>query len=174
MKYKIIILSSLVLLMMFPYRSYSQNDATIYRLQALFIYNFTKHIKWDASDDRPFTIGIFSSTKHDAYIFLKKNLENKMCWGKNIKVIAINSATETAGCHLVYIPKVKDKAAPEFINQMDHSNILLVTEDDLIKQGAGISFVLINSKLKFKINKTKVEQAGLKVSSTLLAVGIPV
>ena len=57
---------------------------------------------------------------------------------------------------------------------MNPSNTLLVTEDDLINQGAAISFVLINSKLKFKINKIKVEQAGLKVSSTLLAVGIAV
>jgi hypothetical protein len=97
-----------------------------------------------------------------------------MVWGKKIKVITINSASESASCHLVYIPRSNDKKAGEFINQMDISNTLLVTEDDLIKKGAAISFVLINSKLKFKINKTKVEQAGLKVSSTLLAVGIPV
>ena len=174
MKYKIIVLTGLIPLLMFPYRSYSQNEGTVYRLQALFIYNFTKHIKWDADDDRPFTIGIFGSPKHSAYISLKKNLENKLCWGKKINVIAINSASETKDCHLVYIPKSNDKKAPEFISQMNHTNTLLVTEDDLIKQGAGISFVLINSKLKFKINKTKVEQAGLKVSSTLLAVGITV
>lgn len=174
MKYRAIALTGLFLLMMVSDQLYSQSDAVVYRLQSLFIYNFTKHIKWEASDNRPFTVGIYASAKEPAFIFLKKNLENKMVWGKKIKVITINSASESASCHLVYIPRSNDKKAGEFINQMDISNTLLVTEDDLIKKGAAISFVLINSKLKFKINKTKVEQAGLKVSSTLLAVGIPV
>lgn len=30
------------------------------------------------------------------------------------------------------------------------------------------------SKIKFKISKTKIEQAGLKVSSSLISVGIPI
>ncbi len=174
MKYKAIALTGFFLLIMVSNQLYSQSDAMIYKLQALFIYNFTKHIKWNASDDRPFTVGIYASSKQPAVALLKKNLENKMVWGKKINVIAINSASEGANCHLVYIPRSNDKKAGAFINQMNISNTLLVTEDDLINKGAAISFVLIDSKLKFKINKAKVEQAGLKVSSSLLAVGIAV
>ncbi|MCK5468082.1 MAG: DUF4154 domain-containing protein, partial [Cyclobacteriaceae bacterium] len=56
----------------------------------------------------------------------------------------------------------------------DFSNTLLVTEDDLMNDGAAISFVFEQSKMKFKISRTKIEQVGLKVSGSLISMGIPV
>jgi hypothetical protein len=139
MKYKAIAWIGLVLVMMGSYRSLAQSETTMYRLQSLFIYNFTKHIKWDASENGPFTIGIYASTSQTSYKSIKQSLENKMVWGDKINVITIKSASEAANCHIVYIPKLSDKKASEFINQMNPSNILLVTEDDLIDKGAAIS-----------------------------------
>jgi hypothetical protein len=41
----------------------------------------------------------------------------------------------------------------------------------MVKEGASISFELVESKLNFKINKSNTEEKGLKVSSSLLALG---
>jgi len=62
----------------------------------------------------------------------------------------------------------------DLIDGADLSNTLLVTEGDLMDAGAAISFVYEQSKLNFKISKTKIEQVGLKVSSSLISIGIPV
>jgi len=43
-----------------------------------------------------------------------------------------------------------------------------------MNNGAAISFVYEQSKMKFKISKDKIEEVGLKVSSSLISIGIPV
>lgn len=172
MKYKAMTLMVMFLLAVGFSPSHAQTDAKIYKLHALFIYNFTKHIKWDASNDMPFTVGVYASPA--ALTAIKANLESKMIWGKNINVVAIKTANEAENCHIVYVPKLNDNKASQFISQCKLNNTLLVSGGDMIDKGAAISFVTVNSKLKFKIDKMKVEQAGLKVSNSLLAVGISV
>jgi hypothetical protein len=58
-----------------------------------------------------------------------------------------------------------------YLSQISEPNILIVTEEDLIAEGASISFEMKNSKLNFIINKKKTEESGLKVSSALLSMG---
>ncbi len=172
MKYKTMSLVVLLLLTVGFLPSRAQQDGRMYKLHALFIYNFTKHIKWDASDNSSFTVGVYANQA--ALAAIKANLENKSVWGKKINVIAIKSAREAGNCHIAYVPSLNNDKDARFISQCKMSNTLLVSGDDMIDKGAAISFVTVDSKLKFKIDKMKVEQAGLKVSNSLLAVGISV
>lgn len=146
--------------------------SNIYKVQSLFLYNFSKHVKWENSGSETFTIGVFGNST--AYVEIKKNLESKSIWGKNIKVVQIKSTQELSDCHMAYMPKSNKKKILDFIGSTELSNTLLVTEDDLINDGAAISFVFEQSKMKFKISKAKIEQVGLKVSSTLISIGISV
>lgn len=142
-------------------------EASIYRLQSLFLYNFTKHIKWEAAEGQTFTVGIYGNT--EALSEINTNLSNKMVWGKNIKVIAVKSAAEAANCQIVYLPKSNKSKVVEFLGTLNLSNTLVVTEDDLTGQGAAISFVTNETKVGFKVNKDRLEGAGLKVSTSLMS-----
>ncbi len=153
------------------FEAYSQATGT-YRVQALFLYNFTKHVKWENSDNESFTVGVFGNPMADKEI--KKNLESKKAWGKNIIIVEIKSSVELSNCHMAYIPKSNKKKILGFIGGAELSHTLLVTEDDLMDKGAAISFVFEQSKMKFKISKTKIEAAGLKVSSSLISMGIAI
>ena len=143
----------------------------VYKIQSLFLYNFTKHVKWEDTSGG-FTVGIFGNTK--AFEEIKSNLSNKTVWGKKVNVIEISSPSELSSCQIAYIPKSNKKKILDFIDGANLSNTLLVTEDDLMNDGAAISFVYEQSKMKFKISKDKIEQVGLKVSSSLISIGIPV
>lgn len=151
--------------------AYAQSTG-IYRLQSLFLYNFTKHVKWSNSEGQTFTIGIFGNA--NAAKEIESNLSNKVVWGKKINVVQIHAAADVSQCQIVYIPKSNKKKILDFIDTMDLSNTLLVTEDDLTGEGAAISFVFDHSKMKFKISKARIEHAGLKVSGALVSIGIPV
>ena len=144
----------------------------VYRVQSLFLYNFTKHVKWENTESATFTVGIYGNTK--AYSEIKTNLETKKAWGKYIEIIEIVSPADLVKCHIAYMPKSNKEKILDLIDASDLSNTLLVTEDDLMNDGAAISFVFEQSKMKFKISKTKIEQVGLKVSSSLISIGIPV
>lgn len=142
-------------------------EASIYRLQSLFLYNFTKHIKWENVEGQTFTVGIYGNT--EALNEISANLSNKMVWGKNIKVVAINSAAEASKCHIVYLPKSNKKKVTDFMATLPSTNTLIVTEEDLTTEGAAISFVLNETKVGFKVNKDRLEGAGLKVSASLMS-----
>lgn len=146
--------------------------SNVYKVQSLFLYNFSKHVKWENSANETFTIGVYGNPT--AYAEIKKNLESKAIWGKNIKVVEITSTQGLSDCHMAYMPKSNKKKILDFIGSTNLSNTLLVTEDDLMNDGAAISFVYDQSKMKFKISKAKIEQVGLKVSSTLISIGISV
>jgi len=170
--FKIKILMIVAIMMAFIGISEAFSQATnIYRIQSLFLYNFTKHVKWENTEGT-FTVGIYGNSK--AFSEIKTNLANKNVWGKKVNIIEISSPSELANCHIVYLPKSNKKKILDFIDGVNLSNTLLVTEDDLMNDGAAISFVFEQSKMKFKISKAKIEQVGLKVSSSLISIGIPV
>ena len=78
--------------------------------------------------------------------------------------------TDAQKCQLVFLADSK-KSEFESINaSIDGKEILLVTENEVfIKRGAGISFFLEGTKLRFKINKQTIDSKKLKVSGSLLA-----
>ena len=171
--FKLKILMIVTIIMVFIGLSEAFSQATsLYRIQALFLYNFTKHVKWENTEGSTFTVGIYGNSK--AFAEIKANLVNKKAWGNNINVIEISSPADLKKCHIAYMPKSNKRKILDFVESSDLSNTLLVTEDDLMNDGAAISFVFEHSKMKFKISKAKIEQVGLKVSSSLLSVGISV
>jgi len=160
-----------ILMVFFGINEVFSQTVSVYRIQSLFLYNFTKHVKWEDTAGS-FTVGIYGNVK--AFSEIKMNLENKVVWGKKVNVIEISSPADIGGCHIVYMPKSNKKKILDFIDNSNLSNTLLVTEDDLMNDGAAISFVFEQSKMKFKISKAKIEEVGLKVSSSLISIGISV
>lgn len=147
-------------------------ESNVYKIQSLFLYNFTKHVKWENSEGSTFTIGIYGNTL--VYNEIKANLGNKLVWGKKVNIIQISTPDEMSKCHIAYMPKSNRKKVVDLISEASASNMLIVTEDDLMSDGAAISFVFLDQKMNFKISKDKIEQSGMKVSSSLLSIGIPV
>ncbi len=144
-------------------------QTNFYKLHALFIYNFIKNIQWQNVGDK-FLIGVYGSD--NAVKVLKENLKNKKMGTKNIEVVRVNSPADASECEVIYAPKSSKAKIIDFINGSNPQGKLFVTEDDLTKNGASISFIIQNSKLRFKINKNKIDDAGLKVSNSLLSLGI--
>jgi hypothetical protein len=66
-----------------------------------------------------------------------------------------------------------DSVFNRVIEKVKEWSTLVITEKNgLSERGSCINFVLIDNKLNFEINKTAIDQAGLKVSSQLLKMGI--
>ncbi len=168
---KVMLIAAFLMAFVGSSEAFSQ-ASNVYKIQSLFLYNFAKHVKWENTDSESFTIGVYGNST--AFAEIKKNLESKSIWGKNMKIVNIGSRNELNNCHMAYIPKSNKKKILDMIGNAELSNTLLVTEDDLMNDGAAISFIFEQKKMKFKISKTKIEQVGLKVSGTLLSIGIPV
>jgi hypothetical protein len=150
--------------------SYSSSKAqtNLYKLHSLFVYNFVKNIKWENVGEE-FVIGVYNNA--DVQKEFEANFNTKNIGGKKFNVKPVSSSTDAGACQIVYIPKTNRNKTTELINQLSGQQILVVTEEDLVSEGASISFELVGAKLNFKINKTTTEEKGLKISSSLLALG---
>jgi hypothetical protein len=165
MKHKITIL---ICMMLVGTATLAIAQSNIYKLHSLFLYNFTKHIQWQNVGDE-FVIGVFGSD--NALEVIRDSFVNKKYGGKNIRVIPIVGQGDVKTSHLVYAPKSNRAKIIDMISATDLSNKLIVTEDNLIDQGAAIGFTIRDTRLNFLISKSRIEKSGLKVSSSLLSLG---
>jgi len=159
------------LLFILTVNSSSAQQLRSYKGQALFIYNFTKHIKWQLNAP-VFNIGILG--KSDVFIELSNNLKGKVVDSRTMEVKALNSLEEASQCQIVYLPTSRSKDLPSLLALAGAKGILIITEDDLASKGAGISFLLVEDKLRFKINEEVLVKNGLQVSGGLLSLAVKI
>lgn len=151
--------------------NFASAQTNFYKLHSLFIYNFIKNIQWQSVGDK-FVIGVYGSD--NAMKVLKENLAGKRMGSKDIEIIKVNTPSDADRCQVVYTPKSNKTKILNLIESSNHNGKIFVTEDDLTTNGASISFIIQNSKLRFKINKGNIDASGLKISSSLLSLGIVV
>lgn len=144
--------------------SFAQGN--VYKIHSLFLYNFTKHIQWTEVGD-VFTIGVYGSDI--ALKEVKENFSGKKFSGKDFRVINIAGIGDMNTSDLVYMPKSNKNKILNLFEEANKANTLFVSEDDLTAYGFPICFILKNDKLTFKVSKSNLESAGLKISSSLLS-----
>ncbi len=140
--------------------------------KALFMYNFTKYIEWPdeyKSGDFVITVvgnsGLISELEKLA---TKKKVENQA-----IIVKKVNDVSEISKSHIIYVSPTKSSQLSELKSSLASNPTLIVTDKEgLANSGACINFVRVDGKQKFEINPNNIQSVGLKLNSTLTALGI--
>ncbi|MCC5932452.1 MAG: YfiR family protein [Cyclobacteriaceae bacterium] len=138
--------------------------------QSVFIYNFTKYIKWPAEfADNKIQIAVLGNS--DVFTSLHEMAEKKShSAGIQLNVVKINSLDELSNCHVLFIPDRQSNKLDEVNEKTQGKNILIVTEKNgMAAQGAVINFIEEGGKLKFELNQEQAEKRGLKVSGSLIS-----
>ncbi|MGZ3903861.1 MAG: YfiR family protein [Bacteroidia bacterium] len=146
-----------------------------YKAYTLFVYNFMKYVEWpEAQSKGDFVVGVYGDSP------IQKELQalasQKKLKGRNIVIKVVTKPEDATACQLLYVCSGKSSVIKQLKDQMKDKPVLLVGErEGLAKKGAGMSFVTLeDDELKFDINKKEIETHQLKVSSSLLALGIVV
>jgi len=155
-------------LMCFTMTFNANGQEAITKIQSLYLYNFAKYIQWSNPGDK-FIIGIFADNV--SYKQLEAVLKNRKVGTQAIEVKKLSDASESSSCHIVFVDNSYSSTVKKIQESADLNNTLLVTAKDMTDRGAAISFVLKDSKLKFKINQDACRASGLQVSNNLLALG---
>jgi hypothetical protein len=141
------------------------NDA--FRVQAMYIYNFTRYINWPAEyESESFVIGILGEC--EIVEELKIFTQGKKVGNKPISVVCYNSVADIGQCHILYVPHNSIEDINKILSKVSKSNSLIICETPgSISAGAAISFIYTENKLKFELNSENANKYGLTVSSTL-------
>jgi hypothetical protein len=151
----------------------AQAQTVDYKAYTLFVYNFMKYVEWpDSEIKEDFVIGVIG----DSPVIKELNqlASSKKIKGKNIVVKKFKNPDEIVACNLLYVSSDKSSQMKIINEKMKSLPVLIVAErEGLAKKGAAINFITLeDDTLKFEINKNSIEQKSLKVSSSLLALGI--
>lgn len=134
-------------------------------LQSAYLFNFAKYIKWP-EEHKMFTVGVLG--KEEATTILGTTLKGRKIGGVNIELIGIPSVEKLPECQIIYVPEAQSRNLASLTASLKGKSTLIVTEDDLLKKGSMISFVIHDDHLRFKVNKKLLADAGLIASEGLL------
>lgn len=142
------------------------------QVKTVFVFNFTRYIQWP-SNQSDITIGILGNDAELEKAF-NDMASKKSTSTKKIVIKKFTSANEAGNCDIVYIPE-SNSAHFTQVKSQNLKNVLIITEKPgLGREGSGINFIQVDGKMRFEINKSEIERAGLKVSSQLLGLAVEV
>ncbi len=152
--------------------SISSANAQKEKFHSLFIYNFSKYIKWpeNAPSDK-FVIGVLGSSQ------MVKTLEatsaNKKINGADIVVRQFNSAEDIQDCHILYVSQNESNKIGQVSSSTGKNPVLIVTDKPgMAQKGAAINFIEQDGKIRFELNQSDAESRGLKVSGALISLAV--
>ena len=152
----------------------SVNHAQKEKYQSLFIYNFTKYIKWpDSYNSDKFVIGVLGNsaifTSLSEMALAKKKTGN----GLVIEVKKYSSVDEIDGCNILFVSENAIDNLGQIDSRTSTKPILVVSDSPgMATKGSVINFVELDGKMKFELNESKAFGKGLIVSGSLISLAI--
>ena len=143
---------------------YSQQE----KLQAMFIYNFTKYINWPAEyQNGDFKIGILGNSPIADE--LKQIALKRKVGTRTIVIETYASVDEIQKCQILYISESKSSLISKAVLKLSLEPTAIISSSETgLKKGAAINFVIDDAKQKFEIKESNLKKNGLTVSDDLL------
>lgn len=154
--------------------SFSSFGQTEYKVYSGFVYHFAIKTQWPASrSSGDFVIGVVGKSPITAY--LKGLASVKKIGSRKIVVKTFNSVNEITNCHIVFLPKNQNGSLATAAQKTKGMNALLITESPgAAKKGAVVNFVNKDGRVRFELNKQRATSHGLKISSDLQKLALPI
>ena len=148
---------------------------TEYEVKAAYLYNLGKFVEWPktATASDSFSICLLG---HDPFgPILDTLIAKETINGKSIVVKRLLKPQDAVSCHILFISSSEEGRLKEILSTLDKASVLTVSDmPQFTRRGGMIQFVLDANRVRFEINLTSAERAGLTLSSQLLKVAISV
>jgi hypothetical protein len=142
---------------------HAQEVSQEYQIKAAYLYNFLKYVEWPDRINRTFRICVAGQNPFGGV--LDGLTKNERVRGNPVKTELILGFEP--GCDVIFTPRTSN--IPAYLQAAAGMPILTVGETPrYIEQGGIINFFVENGKVRFEINRTAAERAGLRISSRLL------
>jgi hypothetical protein len=152
-----------------------QPKPTAYEVKAAYLYNFGKFVEWPAKvtagNNEPFTICVLGRDPFGAS--LDSTIAGEAIDGRSVLAKRFSKPQETLNCRVLFISSSEDAQLQEVLATLEKTSVLTVSDiPQFAKRGGMIQFVEDANKVRFEVNLTVAERAGLTLSSQLLKVAI--
>src|SRR5258708_25590210 len=154
-----------------------QPKATAYEVKAAYLYNFGKFVQWPAKitagNNEPFTICVLGKDPFGAS--LDATIAGEAIDGRSVLAKRLSKPQEALNCRVLFISSSEDAQLKEILATLEKTSVLTVSDvSQFTRRGGMIQFVEDANRVRFEVNVTTAERAGLTLSSQLLKVAINV
>ena len=145
-------------------------DASPEELKARFVFQLLKYVTWpeaSAPASAPFVVGVVGNPAFATA--LGQVIGTDQAQGRAVEVRQLGAAGESAGVHLLYLPKSEASEMRQIAR--DHHGVPVLTVADRFdfpELGGDVGIELVGGRVSFSINRRKTVRGDLVISSKLM------
>ena len=148
-----------------------QSKPQEYQIKAVYLYNFSKFVQWPPMTENKdsFVICVLG---HDPFgAALDDLLVGEKIEQKTMMVRRITAVQDAPKCQIIFIATSEAARAKQILSSLGKNSILTVSDMANFSQiGGMIQFVIQDNRVRFEVNLSAADKAGLTFSSQLLKV----
>ena len=146
---------------------------TDYQVKAAYLYNFGRFVEWPekgtTAQRDAFTICVLGEDPFGRG--LDATLAGEAMGNQRVVARRISSPQMAVDCQILFISSSEANRLNKIIEALDKNAVLTVSDIPQFSQRQGmIQFVLKENRIRFEVNLTATQRAGLTLSSELLKV----
>ncbi len=153
-----------------------QANPTEYEVKAAYLYNFGKFVEWPAkvtAASEFFSICVLGEDPFGSTF--DATIAGESINGKKVVVKRITKPQDAVSCRILFISSSEEGRLQEILAMLGNTSVLTVSDlSQFTRRGGMIRFVMEANRVRFEVNLTTAEHAGLTLSSQLLKVAISV
>ena len=142
-----------------------------YELKAVLIYKVASYIRWpaagEASARRPFVIGILGRDPFGRVI--DEVVAGETVHGRPVSIRRLSEAREASQCDLLYVSPSERSGFRRILHRLEGTPVLTVGDmDQFATAGGMINLTNDDRRIRFEINVSALDRAGLRAAAELL------
>jgi hypothetical protein len=144
-------------------------------VKAAFIYRFLDYVEWPNSlkDGQPIVIGVIAGD--DMFDALRSTVHDRSAGNHEIQVRRLQVDDALSGVNVLYVGQDWAKLLATLAHRAQGSATLVVSEsDNALVAGSDINFVAVDGHVRFDVDLTNANHAGIRLRSGLLSVALHV
>src|SRR5260370_33752534 len=153
-----------------------QSNPTEYEVKAAYLYNFGKFVEWPTkvtAASEFFSICVLGEDPFGSTF--DATIAGESINGKKVVVKRITKPQDAVSCRILFISSSEGGRLQEILAMLDKTSVLTVSDlSQFTRRGGMIRFAMDANRVRFEVNLTTAEHAGLTLSSQLLKVAISV
>jgi YfiR/HmsC-like len=166
-------IAALVCLLFVGSIAFGQQRPSEYQVEAAYLYNFGRFVEWPAkgttAQTSRFIVCILGEDPFGQA--LDTTLAGETIGNQRVVARRISSPQMSGDCQILFISSSEANRLNKIIEALDKAAILTVSDIPQFSQHRGmIQFVSEENRIRFEVNLTATQRAGLTLSSELLKV----
>jgi hypothetical protein len=140
-------------------------------LKAAFLYNFVKFTDWPAEaapSDAAVRLCVLGDEAVEAA--LEQTVKSHQVGGRSLTVVRVNVDDALSPCRVLYVTGLDRHRLTQLLERIKAAPVFTVSDVDGFAALGGVGQLFVeNGKMRFALNPTSAQRAGLRLSSKLLA-----